>query len=173
MVWVSNVKWCYALSLSFFFFLAAFPSALRVMWFKYNVNRTSATSGWKQDHCWVFTEVSVQKDFKCLKADEWVVVFFPGKGQMELIQENGAKLYDLLSPFLVFSTTSNTMAGMRHIGVMTRAKTTLGGGSLSVSVGHSWKKEEWISTNMSSTSLLGHGSIRHSAMSSEHMVNLL
>lgn len=100
-------------------------------------------------------------------------VFFPRKRGGGANPQNRGDLYDLLSPFLVFSTTSTTMAGIRHIGVMTRAKMTLGGGSLSVSVGHSWKNEEWISTNMSSTSRLGHGSPRHSAMSSEHTVNLL
>lgn len=98
---------------------------------------------------------------------------FPRKRADGVNPHDGVKLYDLLSPFLVFSTTSTTMAGIRHIGVMTRAKMTLGGGSLSVSMGHSWKKEEWISTNMSSTSLLGHGSAKHSAMPSEHMVKLL
>lgn len=135
-------------------------------WSWFNISVSNSRSRWIETELLRFVCRNIFK--------AWVpVFFFPGKDQMELIQENGAKLYDLLSPFMVFRTTSTTMAGIRQIGVMTRAKMMLGGGSLSVSVGHSWKKLEWISTNMFSTSLLGHGSSRHSAMSSEHTVNLL
>lgn len=46
---------------------------------------------------------------------------------------------ELPSPLLVLSTTRMTMTGIRQMGVITRAKTMLGGGSLSSSEGHSWK----------------------------------
>lgn len=46
---------------------------------------------------------------------------------------------ELPSPFLVLSTTRLTIAGIRQIGVITRAKTMSGGGSRSSSMGQSLK----------------------------------
>lgn len=80
---------------------------------------------------------------------------------------------ELPSPFLVLSTTKLTMMGIRQMGVMTRAKTVAGGGSLNSSVGHSLKYVEWISTNICSTSGLGHGIWRQSDISSVQMLKLL
>lgn len=65
------------------------------------------------------------------------------------------------------------MMGMRQMGVITKANTMLGGGSLSASLGQSRKNLEWMFTNSFSTILLGQGISRHSAISSVHMVKVL
>lgn len=80
---------------------------------------------------------------------------------------------ELPSPFLVLSTTRLTMTGIRHIGVITRAKTMAGGGSRSSSVGQSLKNWVWRSTNISSTRGLGHGTKRQSNTCSVQRLRLL
>lgn len=80
---------------------------------------------------------------------------------------------ELPSPFLVLSTTRLTMTGIRHIGVITRANTMAGGGSLSSSVGQSLKNLLWMSTNISSTKGLGHGIRRQSNTFSVQRLRLL
>lgn len=80
---------------------------------------------------------------------------------------------ELPSPFLVLSTTRLTMTGIRHIGVITRAKTMAGGGSLSSSVGQSLKNWVWMSTNICSTKGLGHGIRRQSNTFSVQRLRLL
>lgn len=80
---------------------------------------------------------------------------------------------ELPSPFLVLSTTRLTITGIRHIGVITRAKTMAGGGSLSSSVGQSLKNLVWTSTNISSTKGLGHGTKRQSNTFSVQRLRLL
>lgn len=77
------------------------------------------------------------------------------------------------SPFLVFSTTRLTITGIRQMGVITRAKTICGGGSLNSSMEHSWKNFEWMLTKISSTSELGHGIRRQSDASSVYWLSLL
>lgn len=81
--------------------------------------------------------------------------------------------YGLPSPFLVLSTTKLTMTGIRQMGVMTRAKTTAGGGSLSSSDGQSWKYLECMSRKVCSTRGLGHGMRRQSDISSVQRLRLL
>lgn len=80
---------------------------------------------------------------------------------------------ELPSPFLVLSTTKLTMTGIKQMGVITRAKTMTGGGSLSSSVGQSLKNSEWILTKVSSTRELGHGIRRQSDISSVQRLRLL
>lgn len=80
---------------------------------------------------------------------------------------------ELPSPFLVLSTTRLTMTGIRQMGVITRAKTMTGGGSLSSSVGQSLKNLEWMSTKVFSTRGLGHGIRRQSDISSVQRLRLL
>lgn len=80
---------------------------------------------------------------------------------------------ELPSPFLVLSTTRLTMRGIRHIGVITSAKTMAGGGSLNSSVGQSLKNLVWISTNISSTKGFGHGTNKQSNISSVQRLRLL
>lgn len=80
---------------------------------------------------------------------------------------------ELPSPFLVLSTTRLTMMGIRHIGVITRARTMTGGGSLSSSVGQSLKNVVWMSTKVCSTRGLGHGIRRQSDISSVQRLKLL
>lgn len=90
--------------------------------------------------------------------------------------ESRAEIQDfqeLPSPFLVLSTTRLTMTGIRQMGVITRAKTMIGGGSLSSSVGQSLKKLEWMSTKVCSTRGLGHGITRQSDISSVQRLRLL
>lgn len=82
-------------------------------------------------------------------------------------------LQELPSPFLVLSTTRLTMMGMRHIGVITRARMMAVGGSLSSSEGQSMKNSSCISTNRLSTSGLGHGICRQSDMFSVQSLKLL
>lgn len=83
-------------------------------------------------------------------------------------KQTGARvdLQELPSPFLVLNTTRLTMMGMRHIGVITRARMMAAGGSLSSSVGQSMKKCSCIFTKWLSTSGLGHGIRRQSDISS-------
>lgn len=80
---------------------------------------------------------------------------------------------ELPSPFFVLSTTRMTMTGIRQMGVITRAKTMTGGGSLSSSVGQSSKNMEWTATKVCSTRWLGHGIRRQSDISSVHRLKLL
>lgn len=80
---------------------------------------------------------------------------------------------DVPSPLLVLSTTRLTITGIRQMGVITKANTTAGGGSLNSSVGHVLKYSEWMLTKRFSTGEFGHGIKRQSDISSVQCLKLL